>query len=129
MIVVVAIVVTSLGLGRSAVPLFWPLVVIGAWLYYAIMESSKPQATIGKMALGTKVTTLGGERIGFGRASGRYFGKIVSGLTLGIGYLMAAFTERRQALHADRRIPWWFELAERSGDCDGRLADRRSAAS
>jgi len=98
-IVVVAIVVTSLGLGRSAVPLFWPLVVIGAWLYYAIMESSKPQATIGKMALGTKVTTLGGERIGFGRASGRYFGKIVSGLTLGIGYLMAAFTERRQALH------------------------------
>jgi len=49
LIVVVAIVVLSLGLGRSAVPLFWPLTVIGAWLYYAIMESSKPQATIGNL--------------------------------------------------------------------------------
>jgi uncharacterized RDD family membrane protein YckC/Tfp pilus assembly major pilin PilA len=99
LILVVAIVVISRWLGRIVVPIFWPLVVIGGWLYYAITESSKPQATIGKMALGIKVTALGGERIGFGQASGRYFGKIVSGLTLGVGYLMAGFTERRQALH------------------------------
>jgi uncharacterized RDD family membrane protein YckC len=51
------------------------------------------------MALGIRVTDLDGGRISFGRATGRYFGKILSGLILGIGFLMAAFTERKQALH------------------------------
>lgn len=69
------------------------------WLYFAVMESSTKQATLGKMALGIKVRGLGGGRISFARASGRYFGKIISGLTLGIGYLMAGFTARKQALH------------------------------
>lgn len=72
--------------------------VIG-WLYYALMESSAKQATVGKMALGIIVTDLEGRRLGFGRATGRYFAKILSALTLGIGYLMAGFTERKQALH------------------------------
>jgi uncharacterized RDD family membrane protein YckC len=70
-----------------------------AWLYYALMESSAKQATVGKMALGIMVTDLEGRRIGFGRATGRYFAKILSGLILGIGFLMAAFTQRKQALH------------------------------
>jgi len=69
------------------------------WLYSALLESSPNQATWGKMALGIKVTDLNGERISFGRATGRHFGKILSGLTLGIGYLMVAFTERKQGLH------------------------------
>jgi uncharacterized RDD family membrane protein YckC len=69
------------------------------WLYYALLESSSKQATVGKMALGIRVTDLDGGRISFGRATGRYFGKILSGLILGIGFLMAAFTERKQALH------------------------------
>lgn len=69
------------------------------WLYYALMESSKKQATLGKMALGLKVTDMQGNRITFGRATGRYFGKIISGLILNIGYIMAAFTEKKQALH------------------------------
>jgi uncharacterized RDD family membrane protein YckC/Tfp pilus assembly major pilin PilA len=72
---------------------------IVGWLYYALMHSSSWQATLGKRALGIKVTTLGGERIGFGRATGRFFATIVSALLLGIGYLMAAFTARKQALH------------------------------
>ncbi len=69
------------------------------WLYAALMESSASQATLGKMALGIKVTDLDGNRIGFGKATGRHFGKIISALMLLVGYLMAAFTARKQALH------------------------------
>jgi uncharacterized RDD family membrane protein YckC len=69
------------------------------WLYFALMESSELQATVGKMALGLRVTDLMGQRISFGRACGRFFGKIVSALTLAIGYMMAGWTQRKQALH------------------------------
>jgi uncharacterized RDD family membrane protein YckC len=69
------------------------------WLYYAFLESSTWQGTLGKKALGLYVTDLSGMRISFGRATGRFFARIISGLTLGIGYLMVAFTEKKQALH------------------------------
>jgi uncharacterized RDD family membrane protein YckC len=69
------------------------------WLYYALMESSAKQATVGKMALGIVVTDLEGRRIGFGRATGRHFAKILSALIIGIGFLMVAFTQRKQGLH------------------------------
>jgi uncharacterized RDD family membrane protein YckC len=69
------------------------------WLYYALLESSAWQATLGKKALGLEVTDLEGHRIGFGRATGRFFGKIVSGFILWIGFIMAGFTEKKQALH------------------------------
>jgi len=69
------------------------------WLYFALMESSSYQATVGKMALGIIVTDLNGNRISFGKASGRYFGKIVSTIILGIGFLMAGTTQKKQALH------------------------------
>lgn len=72
---------------------------IGTWLYFALMESSSKQGTLGKMALGIKVTDLHGNRLTFGRATGRYFAKIISGMTMGIGYIIAGFTERKQALH------------------------------
>ncbi|MGD0970129.1 MAG: RDD family protein [Desulfobaccales bacterium] len=70
-----------------------------AWLYWALMESSPQQATLGKMALGLKVTDLQGERLSFARATGRYFGKIVSSLILLVGFMMAGWTEKKQALH------------------------------
>jgi uncharacterized RDD family membrane protein YckC len=70
-----------------------------SWLYSALMESSAKQATLGKMALGIRVTDLDGNRITFGKATGRYFAKILSALILGIGFLMVAFTERKQGLH------------------------------
>ena len=74
--------------------------ILAKWLYYAYLESGERQATWGKQALGVYVTDLGGNRVTFGRASGRFFAKIVTGLIpLGIGYIMAGFTERRQALH------------------------------
>jgi len=72
---------------------------IGNWIYEAAMESSSKQATLGKMALGLKVTDLEGRRISFARATGRHFAKIISGMILLIGYIMAGFTERKQALH------------------------------
>ena len=75
------------------------LILVGQWLYYALMESSGKQATLGKLALGIVVTDLSGNRITFGRATGRYFGKIISGMIMCIGYIMAGFTERKQALH------------------------------
>jgi uncharacterized RDD family membrane protein YckC len=71
----------------------------GSWLYEALMESSSYQATLGKMVLGLKVTDLYGNRISFGRATGRHFAKWVSRATLGIGYIMVGFTERKQGLH------------------------------
>lgn len=69
------------------------------WLYYALMESSKYGATLGKLAIGIKVTSLDGERVTFARATGRYFSRIITNLTFLIGYIMAGFTEKRQALH------------------------------
>ena len=71
----------------------------GSWLYHTLMESSHHQATLGKMALGIKVTDLDGNRISFTRANGRFFGKWLSGAVMNVGYLMAAFTEKKQALH------------------------------
>jgi uncharacterized RDD family membrane protein YckC len=82
----------------GAYMIFILVAVTGKWLYYAMMESMKG-ATIGKMALGIKVTDLNGQRISFGRATGRYFGKILSGLTLCIGYIIAGFSQQKQALH------------------------------
>jgi uncharacterized RDD family membrane protein YckC len=72
---------------------------MASWIYFAALESSAWQATLGKKALGLKVTDLAGNRITFARASGRFFGKILSGMILFIGFLMAGFTERKQALH------------------------------
>ena len=69
------------------------------WLYYALLESSSWQATLGKKALGLEVTDLEGRRISFGRATGRFFAKIISALILWIGFIMAGFTEKKQALH------------------------------
>jgi uncharacterized RDD family membrane protein YckC len=76
------------------------LVKLGAnWLYEALMESSSYQATLGKMIFGMKVTDLYGNRISFGRATGRHFAKLISLITLCIGFIMVGLTERKQGLH------------------------------
>ncbi|WP_353893915.1 RDD family protein [Proteinivorax hydrogeniformans] len=69
------------------------------WLYHTLMESSKWQATLGKMLLGVKVVDKNNNRISFARANGRFFAKILSAIILLIGYIMAGFTDRKQALH------------------------------
>ncbi|MCD4747714.1 MAG: RDD family protein [Bacteroidales bacterium] len=69
------------------------------WLYFALMESSNKQSTLGKMVLNIKVTDMEGNKISFARATGRYFGKIISGMIFYIGFIIAGFTEKKQALH------------------------------
>ncbi len=69
------------------------------WIYEALMLSSEKQATLGKIALGVIVTDTAGGRLTFGRATGRHFAKYLSSLLFGIGFIMAAFTQRKQALH------------------------------
>jgi uncharacterized RDD family membrane protein YckC len=69
-----------------------------ACAYYVYFWSQKG-ATPGKMVLGLKVVTANGGLISVGRAFGRYFAQILSGLILGIGYIMAAFDEQKRALH------------------------------
>ncbi|HMB57800.1 MAG TPA: RDD family protein [Arenimonas sp.] len=68
-------------------------------LYFVFQESSEAQATLGKRLLGIKVTDLDGQRLSRGRALGRWASHIVSLLTMYIGYIVAAFTERKQGLH------------------------------
>ena len=75
------------------------LEIVVGWLYFALQESSARQATLGKLAVGLKVTDADGARLSFGHATGRHFAKILSGCTIGIGYIMAGFTEKKQALH------------------------------
>jgi len=75
------------------------LALVGCWLYWALMESSDMQATLGKMALGIVVTDLEGRRISFGKATGRHFGKIISTLILFVGFIMVSCTAKKQALH------------------------------
>ena len=78
----------------------WLAFMILQWLYFAGMESSARQATFGKSVMSLRVTDYDGQRISFGHATGRFFAKIISGLIpLAIGYIMAGFTERKQALH------------------------------
>lgn len=70
-----------------------------SWVYFASMESSPRQGTVGKRAMGLRVCDINGQRISFGKATGRHFGKILSALIICIGYLMVAFTDRNQGLH------------------------------
>jgi uncharacterized RDD family membrane protein YckC len=69
------------------------------WLYFALMESSVRQATVGKLAVGLKVADLKGRPISFWRASVRYFAKFISLVPLGIGFVMAFYNRRKQGFH------------------------------
>ncbi len=85
--------------GPTGAVLTLPILFLIPWLYYAIFESAALQATPGKLALGLRVTNESGDPLGFGAATGRFFGKILTSFTFGVGYAMAVFTERRQTLH------------------------------
>jgi uncharacterized RDD family membrane protein YckC len=89
--------------GRDAVLLIMNILTILSfavlWLYYAIMESSSSQATLGKKLFHIKVTDLQGNRLSFGKATARFWSKAISFFILGIGFLITAFTKKKQALH------------------------------
>jgi uncharacterized RDD family membrane protein YckC len=75
------------------------LAFVGQWLYEALLTSSSWQATIGKRILHLKVVDEAGNRISFGRATGRFFAKILSSMLMCIGFIMIAFTDRKRGLH------------------------------
>ncbi len=78
----------------------WQLVFFALmWLYFAFFESGSNQSTWGKRLLGIKVVGAHGERISFARATGRFFAKFLSYVIFYIGFIMAAFTNRKRALH------------------------------
>ena len=66
--------------------------------YFIILEGG-PGQTLGKKALGLRVVTPEGERIGYLKALARYISRIVSGIILGIGFIMAAFDDEKRTLH------------------------------
>jgi uncharacterized RDD family membrane protein YckC len=90
----------QVGAFLSLIFVFLGVAILGQWLYFAYLESGEKQGTWGKQILGIYVTDLAGYRVSFARASGRFFAKFITNLIpLFIGYIMAGFTERKQALH------------------------------
>lgn len=87
------------GAASVAVGCYWLVGLVIQFLYYVILETSQKQGTWGKQIVGIKVTDLEGNRITAGRAIGRWFAKLLTGCTLGIGVLMPLFTEKKQTLH------------------------------
>lgn len=69
------------------------------WLYYALLESSRLRGTFGKFAVGILVVDVNHERLSFGRATARFWSKVISAMILCIGFIMCGFTERKQGLH------------------------------
>jgi len=83
----------------SSAFLYIALAFVGQWLYEALLTSSSWQATIGKRVLRLKVVDEAGNRISFGRATGRFFAKILSSMFFCIGFIMIGFTDRKRGLH------------------------------
>jgi uncharacterized RDD family membrane protein YckC len=83
----------------SSVFIYIVLAFVGQWLYEALLTSSSWQGTIGKRVLRLKVVDEAGNRVGFGRATGRFFAKILSSWFLCIGFIMVGFTDRKRGLH------------------------------
>lgn len=72
---------------------------VTAWLYFALLQSSRLEASLGKLLLGIRVVDLNGRRLSFGRATVRFFSMFLSAFLFYAGFLMAAFTSHKQALH------------------------------
>ncbi|MFA6280565.1 MAG: RDD family protein [Bdellovibrionales bacterium] len=73
--------------------------VVAAWLYFAVQESSARGATIGKRIMGLRVVDENGRRLTFSLATLRYAVKIISMIPMMLGFFLAFFTSKRQALH------------------------------
>jgi len=78
---------------------FGMLVVVIPWLYFAGFESSRSQATPGKVLMHLIVTDIQGGKPSFARTTLRFFGKFISTLIIFIGFIMIGFTKKRQGLH------------------------------
>jgi uncharacterized RDD family membrane protein YckC len=78
---------------------YYALAALVAWGYFAMLEACPLQATLGKLVVGVKVTTLEGRRIGLGRATARLLAKLLSLALLGLGFVLAGVDARKQSLH------------------------------
>jgi len=79
----------------------WAVQLVGIILvagYFTFLEGG-PGQTVGKKALGLRVVTPEGERVGYLKAFARFIGKIISTVILGIGFLLAAFDSEKRTLH------------------------------
>jgi uncharacterized RDD family membrane protein YckC len=84
-----------MAMGLTFQIVFWCIQV----LYFTLLESSSKQATVGKMAVGIKVTDINGNKLDFTKALVRSLCRILSAMIFFVGYIIAAFTEKKQALH------------------------------
>jgi uncharacterized RDD family membrane protein YckC len=91
--------VTSLTSLPQLTPIAFAITITATWFYYTMFEASTWQATPGKRVLRLYVADLNGQRVTFARAAARNFTKMISSLTFLVGYLVAGFTEKKQALH------------------------------
>jgi len=87
------------GVILAGVGMIWIVTFVLSVLYYSFMESSSYQGSVGKIALGLIVTDMNGNKLDFSKAFVRNLCKIISNLSFLIGYIVALFTEKHQALH------------------------------
>ena len=90
---------TTAALLGSIIAAYGLALIVVPWLYFAGFESSRSQATPGKVLMHLVVTDMQGLKPTFARTSLRFFGKFISTLIIFIGFLMIAFTQKRQGLH------------------------------
>ncbi len=94
-----AFIIGSLSTSTGYEGLAQKIAILGCIAYFIIMESSRYRATLGKMMMGIEVTDIQGNRISILRSCERFLAKILSMITLGIGFLMIGWTKKKQALH------------------------------
>ena len=96
------VIVLSVGVNRdkiSSMQVFTQIISIIIHISYYVYFNGKYGATLGKMAIGARIVNSDGTPISYAKAFGRFFAEILSGLILGIGYIMAAFDDKKRALH------------------------------
>jgi len=85
--------------GTNHILIFYFLIWIAGFAYFAYLESSPKRGTFGKEAVGLIVTNIDGSQLTFKQASIRYIGKLLSLVILYLGFIMIGFTEKKQGLH------------------------------
>jgi uncharacterized RDD family membrane protein YckC len=113
--------------GGLIILLVYPVYFIAAALYYAGQESSKHQATLGKRALGIKVTDANGGRLNFGQALGRWFAAALSYLTCYVGFAMARLHRAQARCTTWSPIRWWWIAGPIPNSPNARNANCRAA--
>ena len=99
MLLLAVMMVGAAGVGEDLIePTYWLWVLI-SFLYWPVLESSAQRGTVGKMMLGLVVADIDGGKLPFLRSLLRNLAKIISAIPFYIGFFLAAFTARKQALH------------------------------